>query len=332
MKKAIFLLIFVSLCFLSGKKVDHLKGFTVNKYGEQHLEMIDAFPDVRIIINAPSPQDFDITKKTAVVLYALPNGNSIEWTAGKLMEEGDDWHYNIQNIGAQIRFVRNKNKDYNWVVAYLEAGKKSWPAWVREHNNSKQVIQQIVDSVRNVFLDYQPVMMLNGHSGGGRFILDYIAGVTEIPADVERIAFLDSNYGYVDSLHLTKIVDWLQASDNHYLDVLAYNDSVVIYNGKPLVSSTGGTWYRSRAMQRDLSGSFDFKTVSDTAMIHHTALDGRIQFRLKENPNGLIYHTVLVELNGFIFSLLAGTEYENEDYTFWGDRAYNQYQTIYTDY
>jgi len=41
-------------------------------------------------------------------------------------------------------------------------------------------------------------------------------------------------------MHKTKLVNWLQANDNNKLVVLAYNDSVVIYNGKPLVSATGG--------------------------------------------------------------------------------------------
>jgi hypothetical protein len=72
----------------------------------------------------------------------------------------------------------------------------------------------------------------------------------------------------------------------HNLVVLAYNDSIVIYNGKPLVSPTGGTWYRSRLMQRKLAEAFPFKTFADTALIDHQALNGRIRIILKENPLG----------------------------------------------
>ena len=71
----------------------------------------------------------------------------------------------------------------------------------------------------------------------------YLDGVPRIPDNIDRIAFLDSDYGYEDSFHTKKIIEWLK-NENHKLVVLAYNDSLVIYNGKPLVSPTGGTWYR----------------------------------------------------------------------------------------
>ncbi|GHV16265.1 hypothetical protein FACS1894169_09730 [Bacteroidia bacterium] len=312
----------------SRKKTCYLDGFSLNGLNEQRLVIKDAFPDVTIIVNAPSPVKFDRDKKTALVLYALPNGNTIDWTAGKLMENGDDWHYDIQHIGAQMRFVRDVCPGYNWVVAYLQSYEKSsWTTWSKNHpDNGKMIIQQIVDSLRNLFAPYHPVIMLNGHSGGGRFIFDYITGVGKIPHDVERIAFLDSSYGYEDSLHYNKLKNWLKDSKDRYLDVIAYNDSTVIYNGKPLVSPTGGTWYRSRKMQKDLSADFDFKTVTDTTMIRHDALNRRIQFRLKQNDDGKnIYHTVLVERNGLIHSLLSGTKYEDKQYLFWDEWAYRRY-------
>ena len=214
------------------------------------------------------------------------------------------------------------------MVAYLQSYEKSsWTTWSRTHADSgKVIIQEIVDSIRTIFTAYNPVIMLNGHSGGGRFIFDYIAGTDAIPDDVERIAFLDSSYGYEDSLYYNKLVKWLKTSGSRYLDVIAYNDSTVIYDGKPLVSPMGGTWWRSKKMQKDLSAAFDFSTAVDTAFIQHNALDGRVQFWLKQNNEGKnIYHTVLVERNGLIHSLLSGTECENKGYTFWGERAYQKY-------
>lgn len=118
----------------------------------------------------------------------------------------------------------------------------------------------------------------------------------------------------------------MQRDKKNNLFVLAYNDSIVIYNGKPLVSPTGGTWYRSRLMQRKISEVFPFKTIADTAFIDHQALNGRIKIILKENPNGLIYHTVQVEKNGFIFSLLSNTKFDKRKYfTYFGDRAYEKH-------
>lgn len=79
-------------------------------------------------------------------------------------------------------------------------------------------------------------------------------------------------------------------------------------------------------MQRKLAETFTFKTVADTAFIDHQALNGRIRIILKENPNGLIYHTVQVEKNGFIFSLLSNTKFDKRRYfTYFGDRAYEKY-------
>lgn len=312
----------------SRKKISYLDGFSLNGLNEQRLIIKDAFPDVTIVINAPSPVKLDKDKKTALVLYALPNGNTTDWTAGKSMENDDDWHYDIQHVGAQMRFVRDICPEYNWVVAYLQSYEKSsWTTWSKNHpDDGKMIIQQIVDSLQTLFAPYHPVVMLSGHSGGGRFIFDYITGVNKIPNNVERIAFLDSSYGYEDSLHYDKLKNWLKDSKDRYLDVIAYNDSTVIYNGKPLVSPTGGTWYRSRKMQGDLSTDFDFKTSSDTTMIRHDALNGRIQFRLKQNDDGKkIYHTVLVERNGLIHSLLSGTKCEDKKYLFWDERAYKQY-------
>lgn len=290
---------------------------------EQELWIKNGLDSMTININAPL--HFNKKGETFLVLFALPNGNSIEWTKGKNMKPGDDWHFDIQHIAAQTRFVRDLDKKNNYIVAYLMADQKSWPTWKRRVENSKLKFKNIVDSLAGIFKEYQPKIILNGHSGGGSFIFGYLDIVEKIPGNIERIAFLDSDYGYEDSLHTRKIVDWLQNKD-HHLFVLAYNDSIVIFNGKPLVSPTGGTWYRSRLMQRKLSESFLFKTDSDTAFIDHSSLGGRIRIILKENPNGLIYHTVQVEKNGFIYSLFSNTKFDKRKYfTYWGDRAYTKY-------
>jgi hypothetical protein len=150
--------------------------------------------------------------------------------------------------------------------------------------------------------------------------------MSEIPSSVEKIVFLDSNYGYVDSLHKNKISRWLSSGKNKQLMILAYNDSIVIFNGKPLVSATGGTWYRSKLMQRDLEEKFNFKKNADTSFINYRALKGRVRIHLKENPRGLIYHTVQVEKNGFIYSMLYNTKYEGrKKFKYFGERVYGEF-------
>ena len=53
---------------------------------------------------------------------------------------------------------------------------------------------------------------------------------------------------------------------------------------------------------------------------------------MKKNPNREVLHTVLVEKNGYIHSLLFGTPFECEGYEFYGDAAYRdliQTATVY---
>ena len=321
--KIILFIIFLTCCVnLSHSQI--LKDFIeTGSFNEQELWIKNGHDSVTINVNAPL--HFNKKGETYLVLFALPNGNSIEWTKGKKMKPGDDWHFDIQHIAAQTRYVRNLDKRNNYIVVYLMANQKSWPTWKRTTENSKPKIKNLVDSLSGLFKEYHPKIILNGHSGGGSFIFGFLDAVGKIPDNIERITFLDSDYGYEDSLHTRKFVNWLQ-NKNHKLVVLAYNDSIVIYNGKPLVSPTGGTWYRSRLMQRKLAETFSFKSFADTAFIDHQALSGKIRIILKENPNGLIYHTVQVEKNGFIFSLLSYTKFDRRKYfTYFGDRVYVKY-------
>ena len=107
--------------------------------------------------------------------------------------------------------------------------------------------------------------------------------------------------------------------------ILAYNDAVALLDGKPFVSASGGTWGKSHEMQRDLAGEFEFSRSNATGFERYSALDGRVQFILKENPERKILHTVQVERNGFIHALLSGTPLENYGYEYFGERAYTEF-------
>lgn len=301
------------------------KFVTTAYFGERKLSLrFDS--EVSIHINAPSEIMFDPTKKTLLILYALPNGNSIEWTIGKKLKQEEDWHFDIQHIGAQTRFLREHYKDANIIVAYLMTDGKSWPAWRRKKENNHLIIKSLVDSLINLFKPYEVKLALSGHSGGGRFIFGFLNSTEKIPSYVERIIFLDSNYGYEDSLnHGDKLIGWLRESKKHYLSVIAYDDRDVKINGKNIVSPIGGTYYRSKMMKDRLEKDFKFTDESDTSFTRYSSLNGRVQFHLKENPNAEIFHTVLVERNGFIQSILSGTEYEAKNYKFWGERCYEKW-------
>jgi len=306
---------------IAGEMPGRVPGFAVSPYYNEQVVTFMLNPEIRIHINAPSAESFDVNKRVGLALFALPNGNTIEQTVGKVTQIGDDWHYDIQHIGAQTRFLRRKIVEYNLVTVYLETTQKSWPAWKAQHPDYAEIVKRTVDNLRSYFRKYQPFIILTGHSGGGRFIFSFLEAFAEIPDYVERICFLDSNYGYNNS-YGAQIVNWLNAAPNHFLSALAYNDSVALFNGRPVVSDTGGTWSRSGLMQRWFSKFFKFTSEEDSEFTRYTALDGRIQILLKKNPERSILHTVQVERNGFIHTMLTGTSLENDGYQYFGERVY----------
>ncbi len=290
-------------------------------FGEQQMVIENAVAGTRVLINAPVT-GFGKEDRVLLVLYALPNGNTIEQTFGKKLKEGDDWHYDIQHIGAQTRFLRRMITDRTVVVACLENELKSWPAWSANTPDHKEIVKKMVDEITSLFAPWNPELVLNGHSGGGRFIFNYLDAHEQIPGSIVRIAFLDSNYGWEDDRYGPKIVSWLRSGRNRYLCTLAYNDSVVVYNGKLLVSPEGGTWYRSRKMNDYLSASFRLKRYERDSLIWYSSRDRRIVFIFKPNPEGKILHTQQVEYNGFVHSMLSGTRLEQRGYRYFGMRAY----------
>ena len=272
---------------------------------------------VRIVINRPRTRS---GRPVLLVFYGLPNGNTIEQAIGKAIKPGDDWHFEIQHIGAQTRFLREAIQDRELVVAYLENGLKSWPSWRRLHGD--EPIPAIVDFIRSRFDGSSTRVALTGHSGGGSFLFGYLNAIKSIPDTVERIAFLDANYGYESGRHRDKMTNWLDASDQHFLCVLAYDDARALLDGKPFISEAGGTWGRSRVMRRDLEASFPFEEVNVADLKRATTLRGRVGFLLLENPDRKVLHTLQVEKNGFIEAILSGTRLEGVGYSFFGDRAY----------
>ena len=277
----------------------------------------------RILIDAPARESFTLAKPVLLVLYALPNGNTIEQTFGKQLQPGDDWHFDIQHIGAQTRWLRNVMTNHTVVVAYLEASAKSWPAWRKQHND--RLILDMVDGMRGIFSSSQTDVVLASHSGGGSLIFGYLNAVEKIPAGVQRIAFLDSDYAYDTGLHSKKIGDWLEASPEHRLCVLAYEDCVALLDGKTFVSEQGGTWGRSHAWLSDLAGQFQFTSQTNNGLESFSTTGGQIEFLLKENPEKKVFHTVQVERNGFIQALLSGTPDEGKGYEYFGDRVYSNW-------
>src|SRR5215211_6229129 len=75
-----------------------LDGFEPTGFLNEQQKTWTTSDGVRVFVNAPG--DFDAARPTQLVLFALPNGNSIEWTMGAKLQPGMDWHYDIQHVGA----------------------------------------------------------------------------------------------------------------------------------------------------------------------------------------------------------------------------------------
>jgi pimeloyl-ACP methyl ester carboxylesterase len=320
-----------------GEKAPERKGEATASTGEEAkawpeetMEEINFESGVRVVINAPKIRE--AAKPVRLVLYGAPAGNTIEQTMGRKIAPGGDWHFDIQHIAAQTRWLRARMTDATLVVAYLQAAQRSFVLWKRAQPEHPRRAAEIVEALRKKFPGAK--LVLTGHSAGGAFTFSYLDGVEAIPDDVERIALLDSNYAYeTEKRHGEKLMRWLDASKEHRLCVLAYQDYVALLEGKTFVSENGGTWGRSQAMLRDLGVKLEF-VRTDLAggqrkavglLQRQVALDGRVEFLLQENPEKKVLHTRQVEWNGFIQGMLAGTEAEGRGYEYLGERVYGEW-------
>jgi len=274
-----------------------------------------------ILLTYDEPLSMPAGKPMKLILYALPNGSSMAAGYGKQAQADDPPVFESQHIGAQTRFIRQLDTSHTYVVVYVENGLKSWPAWVRTQADAapQEQIANVIGHVRDRYAAWAPELSLTCHSGGGRFIFSFLESQPLIPEDVRQIVFLDANYGYEAEHHLPKLKKWLENSRNQ-LQVIAYNDSVVIFQGKPLVSPTGGTWYRSKRMIADLG----MKEKSQQGLLSYFGNpSANAEIILIDNPEGRIYHSVLVEQNGFIHSLLRSSAFFDADW-FWKERIYDE--------
>lgn len=272
------------------------------------------------------PATFNPGARVDLVLYVLPNGNTTAQTMGHKLLPGDDWHFDIQHIGAQTRALRSRGLTQA-VVVYFEANTKSWPDWRRVHGYelANTRIIGMINEVRNAIGNpFDVSVTLTGHSGGGSFIFGFIEGQTLLPPWLSRIAFLDANYNF-EPQHGAKMAQWLRDDPAHTLIVIAYDDREIMLDGKKVVTDSGGTW---RATQRmidyfqpliplslDTLGEFERYRSTQIEMVRHP------------NPSNRILHTELVgEMNGFMHALLVRTpRYDKTNAVLRRGRAYSAF-------
>jgi hypothetical protein len=301
-----------------------IDGFSPTGFFDEQAKQWTTDDDVRVLLTAPG--DFDPSRPTHLVLFALPNGNTIEWTLGAQLRPGMDWHYDIQHVGAQIRKLRQVTPGENVVLALLEADKRSWPAWRKAHTDNAKRIRHLVHQVSRAVPGPASAkkLTLSAHSGGGAFLFGYLDGAEAIDDHIVRFAWIDANYGYDDAQHHgDKLLAWLKADAARRLIVIAYDDRDVKLGGKNIVSPTGGTYRASHRMIDRLGKDVTLVQSKRDEFESFTDAGGQVHVLVHINPQWKILHTVLVERNGLLEALTLGTPAAGKwDGRFWGERAY----------
>src|SRR5215467_6296392 len=123
-----------------------LPGFHRSPWFDEQVREHWAEGSVRVLINAPAK--VDPKRPTRLVIYATPNGNTIEQTLGCAKADGLDWHFDIQHVAAQVRKVRETSPNENVVLACIEADGLSWPAWKRKYKDGPARVQKVVEALK----------------------------------------------------------------------------------------------------------------------------------------------------------------------------------------
>ena len=310
-----------------GKEDALWPGFvTQGSHHEQAREVCFA-DESRAIILAPSPDRVDPNQPILLIVYATPNGNTAEQTLGCQLNEGMDWHFDIQHIAAQWRQFSSMERDRTVVLACVQTNNLSWPTWKSQRSQGPQIIHQIIKSLAASLPNEDVRVVLTGHSGGGSFLFGYLDSVEMIPYQIERIAFLDANYGYDSAQqHSEKFLRWINADPSHHLIVLAYDDRNIELNGKKVVSPTGGTFRATHRMLNDVRSQTPLVETIQGEFLKYVGLDGQFVSLVHPNPENRILHTRLVgEMNGLLAALTIGTPYQGNWSKLASSRAYSKW-------
>ncbi|MFO0809073.1 MAG: hypothetical protein U0746_10650 [Gemmataceae bacterium] len=314
-----FRVLLTTLLFTAATPAADLPGFRRSAWFGEQVREEWVGDGVRVLVEVAG--DFDAKRPTRLVVFATPNGNTIEQTLGCGPADGLDWHFDIQHVAAQVRRLREVTPGENVVLACFEAEGLSWPAWRRKYADSPARVVQAVAAVRG-WLPKVDAVELSCHSGGGSFLFGFINAADTIPADVRRIVFLDANYSYADAdKHGDKLLAWLKGDAARRLVVIAYDDRNITLNGKLVVGPDGGTFRATERMRSRFANDVELTESKTGDFTTRTALDGRLALIVHANPQTKILHTVLVgEMNGLLRGLSDAAWG-----TFGGPRAYTKW-------
>jgi hypothetical protein len=272
-----------------------------------------------VLVTAPAEPRF---VRRRLILFATPNGNTLEQTLGCKWQEGMDWRFDIQHVAAQVRKFRSIDPSYETVLAVVQAPQLSWPEFRKTTQNANHWIRILVESLQAQTSADETVLAC--HSGGGSFLWGWMNAHETLPNTVSRIIFLDANYSYSDEDHHgDKMLKWLNVDGSHRLEVLAYDDREITLDGKKVIGDDGGTFRATHRMIERFQKDMNLAIRRDGDFQFTESMTRNVQFMVHGNPNNEILHTKIVgEMNGLLYALTAGSPFEAAS-QFGGPRSYN---------
>lgn len=278
--------------------------FQASPYFDEAVKRWKTPDEVRV--NLSLPVDFNPAKPTEVIIFATPNGNTIEMTLGCGKTDGLDWHYDIQHIAAQTRLYRSLHPEENVALAVVQPTVKSWPAWrAANPKEGDKKIRELVDSILTTVPGTNKTVSMNGHSGGGGFMFGFIQS-GPIPDYVKKFGLLDAMYNFDSRLHGGVIRTWLNGNADRNFRVLSYDDREIMLNGKKVIGPSGGTFRATHRMIGTLQSNLLPEGIQTGDLKKYSFYRGQVDAVIDLNPANKILHTVLVEENGFLWSLEDG--------------------------
>lgn len=316
-----FLLLFATS--IPTSSAEQLSGFAPVTERQERVRWTRGEVGIRIFTNLPA--DWEKSPRRHLVLFATPNGNTIEQTLGCVLKPSLDWRHDIQHVAAQVRTAREKDTSQSYALAVVQAPQLSWPTYRGSVPRAQIIMRELVESLQKELTADSLTLM--AHSGGGSFITGYLNAHETLPPSLQRIVYLDANYSYADSEHHgDKLLAWLNADHEHRLMVIAYDDREITFNGKKVVGPDGGTFRATERMQKRFATDVTLQESIVGAFRRICNEDQRLVLLVHPNPDNKILHTALVgEMNGVLHGLLWGTSVAEKWGSFGGPRAYQEF-------
>lgn len=242
-----------------------------------------------------------------IVVYATPNGNTIEQTLGRQRVADESFRYDIQHVLAQVRLYRKEVPERTVALVVVEAPDLSWPTWRQAHTDAPARAAAMMKTIGDTLPGAR--LSLVSHSGGGALTFALLNHAPALPDAVERIAFLDSHYAFEPGEeHGKKLAAWIRASRTHHLVALAYDDRKIRLHGKRVVKPGGGSFNATFRMIQALADEhLPVRESREGAFRRFVGEDGRVELRVHPNPKNVILHSALVsDDNGLLFALARG--------------------------